>query len=877
MLSRFFVRLRALVARRRADEELDTELRYHLEQDAARHEARGLNAHDARLAARREFGNVTVVTEAARDEWRWTSAERLWQDVRHAVRLLRRRPGFTIAAVLCLTLGIGATTAIFSVVNAVILRPLPYPNAERIVAIWGSSATQPRTLISIPDLYDLRARNRTFDAIGVSRSQSVNVTGTEAPDRIAGNFVSAATLEIMGPRMAKGRIFRPEETEEGTGRQIVVLSYPTWQTRFAGDPNIIGRVVTLNGRPHEIVGVTAEGFQDAFSAIIGLWLPITSAPNAAWFNRGNANVWALGRVKRGISVAEAGRDLATIARQLGVEFPTTSAALQPRVIPLKQYLVGDIKPVLLTVLAFVAVVLLIACANVANLQLARAAARARELSVRAALGAGRARLVRQLLTESFVLSLLGGTAGVVGAHWAIKALVAAVPGGLPVFGPVGLDLGVLGFSIAVTVGAGVLFGTVPAFYMARHNLHDSLTSRSGDAATGARIDLRNIFVGVQIALCIVLLVGASLLTRSLASLQRIDPGFVIDHLLTAQLRLPAAKYPDDARIRDFMSRAITEIRAVPGVQSAALASSSPLSGNFGQVGYVVAGRPEPAPGTAPTVLTNTVSDKYFSTMGIPMLAGRDFDDRDRADGLQVVIVNDVLARSAWPGESAVGKRLRIIAQPEVWVTVVGVARSVQHITLNDPPNAQLYVPMTQSPGIFTSIVARTDGDPDRLAKAVRAAVWKVDRDQPVWAMRSMAWWYDTNVATPRFTMVLTGAFAALALVLAAIGVYGVMTFAVAQRTREMGIRMALGAQRGEVLRLVLGRGARILAVATAAGLILAFAAAKFIRTQLIGIGPFDPLTYTVVPAILATVALVACWLPARRAARVDPVIALRTD
>ncbi len=803
--------------------------------------------------------------------------ETLLQDLRFTVRTLVKRPAFAILAILTLTLGIGANTAIFSVVSAVILRPLPYPAADRIVSIWGASKAQPRLLMSIPDVQDLRARNHTFDDIGISRSQSVNLTGIDAPDRVGGDFVTASTLEIMGARTIKGRLFRPEETERGTAQAVSVISYGAWQSRFGGDPNIIGRVLTLNGRPHEVIGVTTQDFQDPFSLPGGVWLPITSAPSMSWFDRGNANVWAVGRVKAGVGVDDARKDVAAIARALAAELPATNAAFEVRLVPLREFIVGPMQPVLLTVLAFVAVVLLIACANVANLQLARAASRARELSVRAALGAARSRLVRQLLTESLVLALVGGAAGVVGAHWAIKALVAAVPGGLPVYGDVGLDRGVLLFSLAITLGAGLLFGAVPALHAARANLHDALTTRSGGGAIGGRLDVRNAFVGVQLALCIVLLVGASLLTRSLASLQRVDPGFDTRNLLTAEFRLPAAKYGDSAQVHDFMARAVAEIRAVPGVRSAALVGSIPLSGNWGQAAYVPVGQPDPAPGTAPVVITNYVTDGYFRTMGIPLVEGREFDDHDRAGADPVVIVNDELAKRAWPGESAIGKRLKILAQPDVIATVVGVARSVKHIRLTDPPGAQLYTPVAQMTGIFASIVARTDGEPTSLARAVRGAVWKVDADQPVWRLRSMESIYAQTVATPRFTMLLTSAFALLALLLAAVGVYGVMTFAVAQRTREVGIRMALGAQRGEVVRLVLARGARVVGVATVVGLAAAFGAAQLIRGQLFGVGTADPLTYLAVPAVLAAVALVACWLPARRAAGVDPLIALRSE
>ncbi|HXY32355.1 MAG TPA: ABC transporter permease [Gemmatimonadaceae bacterium] len=834
---------------------------------------------------------------AAREHWRALAADRratgipphmqqpteekmdtLLQDLRYAARSLGKRPMFVAIAVLTLTLGIGANTAIFSVVDAVLLRPLPFPGAQRLTTLWGQhNGEKQLDLFPIKDFEDIQARNHTFEEMGLARSQSVNLTGTEAPDRLIGEFTTASTFRLFGARAAIGRLFTDEETAEGTGQRVAVISYAVWKNRFGGDPSVVGRTLTLDGRPHVVIGVTDSAFNDPFGSALEVWLPITSAPQANWFERGNGTIWGFGRLKPGVTLDDAKRDVAAISKQLEAEYPQANAGRTITILPLKEYVVGDVRPILLIILAFVGVVLLIACANVANLQLARAASRTREMALRAALGAGRSRLVRQLLTENLLLSVVGGAAAILFAHWVIGILVKAIPGRLPTFGAIGVDNRVLAFSILVTVGAGLLFGAAPAIRAARADLAESLSARASDAGRGGRVDARSIFVGVQLALSIMLLVGAGLLTRSLSALQRVNPGYATDNLLTAEFRLPAAKYTTKPEIRQFMSSALDQIRAVPGVKSAALVQAVPLSGNWGNLSYATEAQGDLTAATAPTGQMNIVSDGYFRTMDIPMFEGRDFDSRDREGGERVAIVNRELAQRAWPGESAIGKRLKVFDEQDVWVTVVGVVGNVKHLTLGEPMTAQLYAPMLQEIGIFNSVVARTTGDPMTLAPKVREAIWSVDRDQPVWKLRSMEFLVARDVATPSFTTTLTGSFALLALLLAAVGVYGVMSFTVALRTRELGIRMALGAQRATVVRLVLRRGLTIVAIALATGLIGSFAAARLLRNQLFGVTATDPVTYVAVPLLLVGVALLACYLPARRAAKVDPVIALRSE
>jgi predicted permease len=867
--------------RRSVADQVDEELDFHLEMVTRELIARGRSEADARAEALQRFGDLAEVgarcrklgLEHERNVRRAEYLSELRQDVRLAFRHLRRAPAFAAVAVLTLVLAIGANTAIFSAVSAVLLRPLPYPDADRLAAIWGTLGDSPRVLLSYPDLMEYRARSRTLEDLGIIRQQSVNLTGADRPDRLSGSFITANAFRLFGARAVLGRLFSDEETTVGTAARVAVLSHATWTSRFGADSGTVGRTLVLNGVPQQVIGVTGAEYQDPFGPI-DVWLPVTSAPNPAWLTRDGPAFWAVGRMRPGVTVEDASADMSRIASELAAEFPASNAGLGIGLQPLRDSLVGEIRPALLILLGFVALILCIACANIANLQLARATARRREMSLRAALGAGRGRLVRQLLTESVVLALIGGTVGVLAARWGISALVAMVPDGLPSFGEVGLDRRVLLFSLAITIGAGLVFGAIPARYGTRGQLADALQGRGADFLGGTGV--RQLFVAVQLGLCIVLLTGAALLARSFSRLQQVPVGFNPDHLVTAELRLPMTKYGNDTVVAAFGRQVLERLRAIPGVRSAALVDAVPLSGNWGLTSFKVEGRATPD-SLLPTAQMNSVSDGFFSTLEIPLVMGREFNPTDRLGAPMVAIVNRELARRTWPGESPLGKRVTLPGPPEVEVTIVGVAGNVKQLTMSLPDEPQVYVAKAQNGGIFHSVAARTAGDPDAMAEAVREAIWAVDRDQPVWKIRSMAMLLDHDLAPRRFTSRLTAGFAVLALLLALIGVYGVMSYVVAQRTREIGIRMALGAARGEVVRLVLGRGLRIVAAGTGLGLVAAYAGARAIEKQLFGVPAADLATFVAVPLVLVVVAALACWVPARRAARVDPAIALSAE
>jgi predicted permease len=797
----------------------------------------------------------------------------LRQDLRFAARSLARRPGFTIVAALTLALGIGANTAIFSVVDAVLIRPLPYPHADRLVLVNGTQGSQGGQGVSYADYVDWRRLNHTFDEIGTFRGQSVNLTGGDAPDRLIGAFVSASFLSIMGPVMERGRPFADAETDVATTVPLAIVSDEAWRSHFGADPTMLGKTIVLNGTSFSVVGIMGPRQAIAYGSVPDVMVPIGYYPNANGLARGTRGVSVVGRLKTGVSIDAARRDLGAIEHQLSEQFPVTNAGTGSEVLNLRESIVGPIRDRLALLFGAVAAVLLIACANVANLQLARGASRARELSVRAALGAGRRRIAQQLLTESVVLALVGGALGTALASGLTKAIVALLGAQLPVDPTtIGLDASVLGFVLAISILTGILFGLAPALKASRADLGDMLRTRT--AGHGHRVT-RNALVVVQLALSLALLAAAGLLTRSLIALQQVRPGFDGDHLLTAQFRLPAAKYDSPDKIATMFERTIAELRTIPGVESAALVRASPLSGNGETYPVTIEGRPPVNAADMPTIQLNSTTPGYFATMKIPLLAGRDFVVDDRRETLPVVIVNRAFATSSWPGDSAIGKRIQM--SDSTWRAIIGVAGDTRHFSLNEKQLLQAYVPHAQRPQIFTSVAVRAKGDASALARPVREAIWRVDRDQPVWRFRSMQDDLDASVVSSKTTMWLTGLFALVALIVASVGIYGVLSYTMAQRTQEVGIRVALGADAARVQRMVIADAMRVIAVAVVVGLAGSFASAELLRSSLYGVGPYDVVTFAVVTATLTLVALAACYIPARRASRVDPMAALRTD
>jgi putative ABC transport system permease protein len=615
----------------------------------------------------------------------------LRQDIRFALRVLRARPTFTFVAVLTLALGIGATTAIFGIVSAVLLRPLPWPHADRLVLVWGSRGSARQNGVVYLDYLDWRAQNRSFAALGVIRGQSVNLTGGDRPERVTGEFVTANVFRMLGNTAQRGRLFTDAETELATAQPVAVITDGFWRTHFGARADAVGSTVVLNGQPFTVVGITRPGVSEPLGTP-DVWLPIRYYPNQGDLDRrGQPGVLVVGEVRAGVSLAAGQADLDAITRRLASQYPTTNDGVGAYVQSLDDVVVGSVRTPMLIVFGAVGIVLLIACGNVANLQLARAAARRRELSVRTALGAGRLRLMRQLLTESIVLSSAGGALGILLAHWGVAALGSELLASVPVHGNVKLDTPVLVFAVSVTVAAGILFGSAPAWQYSRADVHEALTMRGDTVASARKAGLRSTLVAGQIALCVVLLVSAALLTRSLVAIARVQPGFDPSHTLTLQFRLPVTKYKTDAQIADMFTRALAELRQLPGVENAALVRATPLNGNGESFPYTLADQPLADGQLAPTAQTNIVSPGYFETMRIPRFAGRDFTMQDRDGATPVAVVNDRLARHAWPNESALGKRIRVGGPDAPWATIVGVVGTVKQFRLSEDPLEQIYL------------------------------------------------------------------------------------------------------------------------------------------------------------------------------------------
>jgi putative ABC transport system permease protein len=801
----------------------------------------------------------------------------LWNDLRHAARLLLRAPGFTAIAVGALAIGIGANTATFSVANSLLLRELPYANPERLAVIWEHNLPRDRknNVVSPGNFIHWREMQQTFeDLAAVGMTFTVTLTGDGEPEELPMQMVSASFFPVLGVQPAIGRTFRPEDDRPNS--RAAVISDRLWKRRFGGNAHILDRPITIGGSPYAVLGVMPPGFS-FLDKTVEVWLPtaFTAAartPRGRWIN-------VVGRMKPGVSLDQAQRDMARVHGELARLFPDFNTGWTARVVLLERQLTGDVRPALFVLLGAVAFVLLIACANVANLLLARATARQRELAVRAALGAGRGRLVRQLLAESALLAATGGAAGLLLAWWAVNLLRAVVAERLPIqrLESVSIDGEVLAFTIAVSVASGLLFGLVPALSASGGALAAALKdgARAGSGARAARA--RSMFVIVQVALALVLLAGAGLLIRSFVSLLNVDAGFESGHTVTMRVSLPGSRYAEPASRVRFFDRLFDRIDVLPGIAASGATSFLPLTGLGAATSYAVIGEPKPPAGNEPVCDVRVVASRYFQAMGVPLLAGRLFDDHDKGDQTNRIIVNETMARRHWPNGDALGKRVRISWNDPREDEIVGIVGNVRHQGLETEPRSMIYWPYPRFPYPGMTLAFRTSGDPRSIVNAAVALIREQDPDLAVARIRTMGEVVADSVAQRRLTMQLIVAFALAALVLAAVGIYGVIAYAVTQRTQEIGIRMALGAQRGDVVRMIVGHALLLAVAGVAIGLAGAFTLTGLMKELLFDVRPDDPLTFGVVAIGLTLVALAASYLPGRRATRVDPVVALRAE
>lgn len=804
-------------------------------------------------------------------------------DIRYAARLLTKNRWFTAAAVASLALGIGANTAIFSVVNAVLIRPLPFHEADRLVVVWGDDHTtgHRRGQVSFTDVADVRSENRVFEEVATFMSWQPTLSGDGEPQRVAAMQIADGYFDVLKASPVLGRLFEPGDQVDGSDF-VVVLGYGFWQSRFGGDPNVIGRTISLNSRSYTVVGVLGPDVSSLPTTLVDapadLYRPVAEPYEDS--QRDARHLRAVARLRPGVDIASAQAELDVIARRLAGAYPDQDTAMGFRVVSLGEDTVGDVRTTLVVLLAAVAFVLLIACANVGNLLLSRTIARRKEIAIRATLGAGAWRLARQTLVESLVLGLLGGGVGLLLAVWSTTLLTSLGAEVMPSLTSVEIDRPVLAFTIAVSILAGLAFGAAPALYAARPDLEEALRSggRTSTSAHGGR--LRGALVVAEVALALVLLACAGLLLRSVAALRGVDPGFDSANVLTMNVSLPSARYNDGPAIAGFLDRLLDRIATVPGVETAGATSVLPVSRNFDRRGIRIEGRVY-GPGEEPSIDAYFVTSDYLRALSIPVLDGRGLARGDTADAPGAALVSASMAREQWPGENAIGKRFRFpFDRPgasDPWFTVVGVVSDVRQKALDASPKPAFYVPVAQFPISNLTMVVRTTGDPRPFAGEVRREVIGLDPNLAVFDVATMDDVLSESIAVRRFATLLLGAFAAVALVLAAVGIYGVLSYAVSQRTREIGVRMAFGARGSDVVRLVAGHGLRLAISGVAIGLALAFAATRTLASLLFGVTATDLVTFAATAGVLLGVALLASVVPAIRAARTDPIEALRSE
>ena len=883
MLRNMVTGLRSLFHREQVNRELAEELGAYLEMVAEEKRKQGTTGEEALRAVRLERGSLELAKEVV---WsaRWESfVETCLQDLHYGARILRKSPGFAAVAVLTLALGIGANTAIFSVVYTVLLKALPYPQADRLVMVYENlplpNYQNNRNTPSPGNFSDWSAQNTVFENMAAYSNRSFNVTGTGEPVRIEGELVSAAFFPTLRVNAALGRVFIPEEDRPGSSH-VAVMSDGLWRSRFGADPRVLGKKIFLDDQAYEIVGVLPPGFHFP-DPDDQLWAPLGLTPEERISRRSHfLDVFA--RLKPGVTLAQAQTQMNLVARHLAELYPDSNAGVAAEIVPLREDIAGAVRPALLVLVGAVALVLLIVCANIANLLLARASARFREIAVRLALGAGRARVVRQLLTESALLALLGCGLGVLLAHWSLGALKVLAASNLPRAEEFNLSGPVLLFSLAISLAAGLVFGVSPAFEAARGKVQDALKSGSRESADASRLRTRSLLVVLETALGFLVVIGAGLLVRSFLRLEQVRLGFQPEGLLTFRVIPRGDRYNELTQRTIFYHQVIEKLRALPGVQSAAAVRFIPLTLATGRKDFMIEGRAPSGPGQLPLAAYDIVTPEYFHTMHVPLLEGRDFFWSDSPQTQPVAIINEAMAKHYWPGEDPLGKRFHLYGRDDnfPWMTIIGVVADVREFSPTREAEPIMYFPIAQfayPDGILRDWVVRTTGDPVRIASSVPAAVWSVDKNLPVTRMRTMEEVRSISLASQRMNLLLFGLFAALALALATIGIYGVLAYSVAQRTREIGIRLALGAHRKDVLRLVISQGMRLASLGILLGLFGAFALTRLMSGMIYGVSSTDPVTFVAVAALLGVVAIAACYIPARRATRVDPMVALRYE